>query len=155
MLAMEQREIPLRQGLLSRVAGKVSDSDLRELERCLGHYHPRAIIFADEGKEHAITKAFRKMSVHNPIPSNLGTWPDGRATKSIPVQRVIEDPVFRKSHQSYLIQLADCVAYALLKREVPPTPKIRAYGVHEMFERNLAGVCFKKASSDPLGIVRK
>ena len=56
----------------------------------------------------------------------------------------------------YFIQLADAVAYALLKREVVPTPNIKRYGIEKMFESALAGVCYKKASAaDPLGIVRK
>jgi len=72
------------------------------------------------------------------------------------VERIIEDPVFKDSSRSYFIQLADCVAYALLKREVEPTPRIEKYAIHKMFDDNLSGVCFKKASSqDPLGIVRK
>jgi hypothetical protein len=67
-----------------------------------------------------------------------------------------EDPVFKQSHQSYMIQLADCVAFSLLKREVPPTPLIKKYGIQHMFEKNIAGVCLRAASrKDPLGIVRK
>jgi uncharacterized protein DUF3800 len=76
--------------------------------------------------------------------------------KNIPVERVIEDPVFKQSHQSYFIQLADCVAFSLLKREVAPTPLVKKYGIHRMFERHVAAVCLRPASpKDPLGIVRK
>jgi hypothetical protein len=96
------------------------------------------------------------MGVYNPIPSKLGDWGDGQKAKNIPLQRVIEDPVFKKSHQSYFIQLADAVAYALLKREVAPTPHVKRYGIDKMFEKSLSGVCYKWASpADPLGIVRK
>jgi hypothetical protein len=53
-------------------------------------------------------------------------------------------------------QLADCVSFALLKRESPPTPNIQKYGIHEFFDQCLSGVCFKAASPrDPNGIVRK
>src|SRR5207253_6841889 len=103
-----------------------------------------------------ITRALRKMSVYNPIPSKVGDWGGGVAAKNIPVQRVIEDPIFKKSHQSYFIQLADAVAYALLKREVAPTPHVKRYGIDKLFERSLGGVCYRAASkSDPFGIVRK
>lgn len=69
---------------------------------------------------------------------------------------VIEDPVFKKSHQSHFLQLADVVAYSLLKREVAPTPHVKRYDIHKMFDKHLAGVCWKAASpQDPLGIVRK
>ena len=78
-------------------------------------------------------------------------WPVGTKVKNIPVERGIEDPVFKKSHQSYFIQLADAVAFALLKREVEPTPRVKRYGIDGMFYDYVAGVCFKAASpKDPL-----
>ena len=77
------------------------------------------------------------------------------AAQNITTERIIEDPVFKPSDRSYLIQMADCVAFALLKSEVPPTPNVARYGIHEMFDKTLRGICFKPASPrDPLGIVR-
>ena len=114
------------------------------------------MIFADKGRELEITRAVRKMAIFNPIPSAVGTWDDGEAVRNIPVERLIEDPVFKDSHQSYFIQLADCVAFALLKREVPPTHHVRKYGIDRLFDKNVTGVCFKQASrDDPFGIVRR
>jgi hypothetical protein len=96
------------------------------------------------------------MGVFNPIPSARGAWASGSATKNIPLQRIIEDPIFKRSDQSFLIQLADCVAYALLKRETTPTPLVAKYNLDEMFDEAVTPVCFKPASQgDPLGIVRK
>lgn len=146
MLAMEDRELPLRRELISKLPADLPDGVRHPLEVRLNHYRPRAMIFADEGREIEITKALRKMSVFNPIPSKWGTWGHGERTKNIPVERVIEDPVFKKSHQSYFVQLADCVAFALLKREVAPTPHVSKYGINNMFERSLSGVCFRDAS---------
>lgn len=55
--------------------------------------------------------------------------------KNIPNDRLIEDPFFKASHQSYFLQAADFIAFALLKAEVPPTAAAcyesglnRAYG---------------------------
>jgi hypothetical protein len=156
MLAFEERELPLRRDLISEAGGSLSDTRKHQLEIRLNLYRPVALILADQGREVEITRALRKMSVYNPIPSMVGDWGGGVAAKNIPVQRVIEDPIFKKSHQSYFIQLADAVAYSLLKREVTPTPHIKKYGVDKFFERTLAGVCHRPASkSDPLGIVRK
>ena len=156
MLALEEQELPLRRDLVALVEGDMDSTAFQKLEPRLTHYRPRAMIFADEGRELEITKALRKMGAFNPIPSRLGTWEDGGRTRNIPVERVIEDPVFKRSHQSYFIQLADCAAFALLKREVNLTPHVRKYRIHKLFERSLSGVCFRKASrSDPLGIVRK
>jgi len=156
MLEMESRELPLRRSLVASASTGLTAIEGHDLELRLTRYRPRAIIIADEGRELELTRVLRKMSVYNPVPSRLGAWADGTRARNIPVERVIEDPVFKKSHQSYFIQLADAVAFALLKREVPPTPHVKKYGLDRMFERCLAQVCVKRASpADPLGIVRK
>ncbi len=156
LLQMEKVEIPKRKTLATKISAGLNESELEELSYRLNRYHPRALIFADEGREHEIRKIMRKMHVFNPIPSQFGQWGNAGVTKSIPLERIIEDPVFRNSSQSYMIQLADCVAFSLLKKESTPTPRIKKYGIEKMFESCLQGVCFKAASpSDPYGIVRK
>jgi len=129
-----------------------------EAEKRLGiripYLRPRAMIFADEGKATQITRAFRKRFVYNPIPSRHGRWPEG-VTRNIPLQRIVEDPIFKQSHQSFFIQLADCAAFALLKRESPLVFKASKYGLPAFFEQCLSEICFKPASpGDKLGIVR-
>jgi hypothetical protein len=154
MLAFEQREFPMRKELLSKLPPNTTTPG-DALHTRLLNYAPRAMIFADEGRETEITRVYRKMTVFNPIPSQFGTWADG-ATRNMPLQRIIEDPVFKPSHHSFFVQLADCVSFALLKRETPPTPNIEKYGINKFFEPCLASVCYKPASPrDPLGIVRK
>jgi len=121
----------------------------------LADYHPRAIIVADEGQETEIIRALRRMRVINYIPSRYGLWPEGRPTRNIVADRLIEDPVFRASHDSPFLQLADCVAFSLLKQEVTPTPRIKKYRIHQMFNI-LEPVCVLSASTrDPQGIVRR
>jgi hypothetical protein len=154
MLAFEQRELPKRKEILASLPPNTTTPGDALQTRLLA-YAPRAMIFADEGRETEITRVYRKMTVFNPVPSQFGTWADG-TTKNLPLQRIIEDPVFKQSHHSFFIQLADCVSFALLKRELPPTPNIAKYGINEFFDQCLKGVCFKDASpSDPLGVVRK
>jgi hypothetical protein len=156
MLSLEERELPLRRDLAAQIGPEVPEGARQKIEERLGQYRPVALIFADEGRELEITKALRKMSVFNPIPSMVGDWGGGAKAKNIPIQRVVEDPVFKKSHQSYFIQLADAVAFSLLKREVVPTPHVKRYEIDRMFEKCLRGVCYRPASRfDPLGIVRK
>lgn len=113
-----------------------------------------AIVFFDEGKEREIRKLVRKMGAFNPIPSAYGTWPDGSQSKSIVLDRVLEDPIFKDSQASYFLQLVDFAAFTLLKAEVPPTPHIGRFGYNQLFPI-LHPVCFKGASrKDPWGIVR-
>jgi len=95
------------------------------------------------------------MHVFNPIPSHYNEWASGSSNQNIPTVRIIEDPVFKQSHRSYFLQLADFIAFALLKREVDPTPTIEKYKINKMFDEVLAVKCFRHASPrDPLGIVR-
>lgn len=156
MLEFESRELPLRRELIAEIGTALPDARKHLLELRLNRYRPVAVVFADQGRETEITKTLRKMSVFNPIPSMIGDWGGGAKTKNIPVERVIEDPVFKRSHQSYFIQLADAVAFALLKKETTPTALVKKYGIDQFFEECLSGVCYRPASpKDPLGIVRK
>jgi len=155
MKEFENRELPLRRRLAGEACKNLSEADSEVLRIRLASYRARGIVVADEGREHDITKAFRKMSVFNPIPSKFGIWTSGLVTHNITTDRIIEDPVFKTSFRSYFIQLADCVALALLKREVPPTPNVARYNIAKMFDQAVSGVCYQKASpKDPLGIVR-
>lgn len=116
-------------------------------------YGGHALIVCDQGKEASYTRLVRKMGVFNPIPSQLGQWPEGTVTRNIPIERVLEDPVFKASERSYFIQLADFCAYALLRRERPLPSKSR-YGLHQAFAV-LDPVLAREATRyDPEGILR-
>lgn len=125
---------------------------LNRINRTMEARDSYAIIISDEGKEGEYTKLVRKMGVYNYIPSQFGTW-DGATSsgKNIPISRILEDPVFRDSSSSHIIQLVDFCVYALLRREVP-LPRL-AY-LADDFEI-LEPICFKLANrSDRLGIIR-
>jgi hypothetical protein len=137
-------------------AHQITRPDMLQIAARLKLFRSRAIVIADEGREHQITSAFRKMHVFNHVPSQFGKWENGSPTKNIPARRIIEDPIFKQSNRSYFLQLIDCIAFALLKRDVVPTKRIAELGVPPMFEQHLAGICYLPACRrDPLGIVRK
>jgi hypothetical protein len=126
---------------------------LNRINRTMLAADSNAILICDEGKESAYTRKRRKMGVYNPIPSRVGVWQGGTATKNIPIENIIEDPFFKDSQQSYLIQMADFCAYALLRREAP-VPSKSKYGIHEAFNQ-LDSILVKEASArDPEGIIR-
>lgn len=127
---------------------------LNRINRTAQAENTNALLICDEGKEAIYTKLRRRMGTFNPIASQFGVWADtGEQKKNIPIDNIIEDPFFKKSHQSYLIQLADFVAYALLRREHPIESK-SLYGIHEAFSR-LDTVLFRKATRrDDEGILR-
>jgi hypothetical protein len=111
----------------------------------------QAIIFCDEGKSYDSIR--RKLGKHNFIPSKMGDWGDGKASKNFPTDRILEDIVYRDSAKSILVQAADACAYALLRRE-RPIPTKTALGLDKSFyilERILVKAAFGK---DPMGIIR-
>lgn len=143
------------------VPGCPVDPHLRAFERMLNRIHAsledyktEGLLILDEGKEGMLRKIARQMTAINWIPSKYGTWADGNKSKNLTLHRLIEDPLFKASHNSYFLQFADIVAFALLKREVPPTPRVTKYGLHKMFDFLKPVLCLKACTSDPLGIVR-
>jgi hypothetical protein len=112
------------------------------------------ILFCDEGKEAPYKKLIRRMGVFNPIPSQFGVWSDtGEAGKNIPIDRVVEDPVFKDSAESFFIQAVDFVAYALLRRERPAGPTLR-YHASDAFNVLMPILVTQATKRDPEGILR-
>jgi hypothetical protein len=127
---------------------------MNRINACMKACDSYAIIICDEGKETSYTKLVRRMRVHNHIPSRFGGWDAARtATKNIPIERIIEDPIFKKSEHSYFIQLADFCAYALLRREHPTTRTVR-YGLDTAFDLLKPVLALKANARDPEGIIR-
>jgi Protein of unknown function (DUF3800) len=126
---------------------------LNRIEATMKTKKARSVLVWDAGKEGEYRRLARKMTVYNPIPSRFGTWPSGSPTKNIPLDRVIEDPIFKDSADSYFLQLADFCAYALLRRESPLASKTK-YGMDNIFNV-LKPILFLPASTnDPEGICR-
>lgn len=126
---------------------------LNRINRTMKAWDSHAVLIWDEGKEAQHRRLTRRMGVHNPIPSAYGMWETGNVTKNIPLEHILEDPVFKPSEQSYFIQLTDFVAYALLRRE-HPLPSRAKYRLHTAFEV-LSPVLVTAASrTDPEGIIR-
>ena len=80
-----------------------------------------AFLIFDEVREEPITRLYRRLRVHNPIPSRYEGWGDGSPTRNIPLDRVIGGPAFRSAEDDHLLQLAGFVAHALLLQEVAGT----------------------------------
>ncbi len=127
---------------------------LNRINRSMKSWDSHAILICDEGKEIQYTRLSRRMHVYNPIPSKYGAWDDtGAPVKNIPIDRILEDPFFKRSDQSYLIQLVDFCAYALLRRERPLESKNR-YGLDQAFQL-LDPILVREASRyDKDGIIR-
>jgi Protein of unknown function (DUF3800) len=66
-----------------------------------------AMIFPDEGHGILIKRMIRKMRRYEKVPKKFGG-----GSFTVPIERIVEDPNDRKSHDSYFIQLADWCAFA-------------------------------------------
>jgi hypothetical protein len=107
---------------------------------------------SDEGKDYA--KLTRRMGAFNPIPSMYGGWREG-LTKNIILDRLVDDFFYRRSQESYFIQVVDLCVYGLLRSEKANERK-NAIGINLAFDL-LGPICQKQCTrNDPrgLGIVR-
>jgi hypothetical protein len=127
---------------------------LNRINRTMEEWDSHAMLICDEGNEAEFIRMVRRMGVYNPIPSRYGVWRDtGHLSRNIPIERIIEDPIFKVSAKSYLVQMADFCAYALLQKE-RPIPSKKKYGLHKAFEI-LQPICIRAANPrDPYGIIR-
>lgn len=89
---------------------------LARINQTLQKWNSYAILICDEGQANIYTKLVRRMQL----------------SENYAVNRILEDPFFKSSDQSYFIQLSDFCAYALLRREHPVASKTR-YGLDQAF----------------------
>lgn len=127
---------------------------LNRLNVAMTRWDSRALFMPDDGHDE-YRSSFRRLSTYNYIPSRYGTWDTTKLqrAKNIPLDRFIEDAMFKQSDSSYFIQLCDFVAYALLQKERPRDIAV-ARGLNESFAI-LRPVCQTEANpKDTFGTIR-
>ncbi|MDE0400721.1 MAG: DUF3800 domain-containing protein [Candidatus Poribacteria bacterium] len=100
----------------TKASGHAYEALLEGINRGLQTWDSHAILICDEGKDAIYTRLVRRM----------------QASKDGAIDRILEDPFFKQSDQSYFIQLSDFCAYALLRQEHPIESKTK-YGLDEAF----------------------
>jgi hypothetical protein len=101
----------------------------------------------DRTHDDALRLLMRRMRAFNYIKSTTG-----RGYRNILITQLLDDPAPRNSRHSYIVQLADMVAFALARRD-RPRPKLNRYGFEKFFDI-LDPVLLKSANpSNPQGIV--
>jgi hypothetical protein len=122
---------------------------LNRIDRTMLARNDHAMLVSDQGKSY--DTMLRRMRHINPIPSSVGAWPGGAPTQNIPIQRIIEDIVYRDSKHSMFIQAADFCAFALL-RFIAPTSAATRFGFDQSLRR-LAPAIFTGANRKcPFGL---
>ncbi|KAA2241130.1 hypothetical protein F0L46_04855 [Salinarimonas soli] len=97
---------------------------MNRIQKNMENAGSQALIFSDEGKSY--DSMLRKLRRVNYIPSRYG------APRNVPLTRIVEDIVYKKSEASYFIQAADLAAFSLLRFK-HPTEKLTKYGVDKSF----------------------
>jgi len=115
-----------------------------------GNARDGGLISCDKTDESSLTALVRKMRHHNPVPNNTFHGPGYR---NLTLKHLVDDPIFRDSAKSFLIQCADLCAYLLYQR-LHPCSYMKEKGGHNYFQRLKPILCLKASSTDPLGIVR-
>jgi hypothetical protein len=110
----------------------------------------RGMIFPDQTNLKKLRGLVRRMRYYNPVPHDP-SYGDG--FRNLQLQYTIEDPNHRTSHDSFLIQAADTIAYFLHQRQKPCT-YVRKSGAYKYFERLDSVLCKVASRADGLGIVR-
>lgn len=100
---------------------------LQRLERTShGLGNTPILIVHDEGENDAIRKIARWSRRRLSSGSTIGA-----GSRTLPFSKLVDDPVPKKSHESYFLQLADLVAYAAFRRIYAPSSSIS--GVVDQF----------------------
>ena len=111
-----------------------------------------ALMVFDEGKETMYTRLARKRQVYNPKAEEF-TGAEPPVNQTTPTERILEDPFYKKSDQSYFTQMADFCSYALLRRESPLASRKR-YDLHTAFALLQSVLALDANLKDVEGIIR-
>lgn len=107
----------------------------------------RGLIVIDGDQSGHLVKLVRRMRHFNPVPSAFGP------ARNLPIRSIIEDPVFRDSRHSLLVQAADVTAYLLYQQE-NPNAYMRKAGGRSYFHRLEPIYNRWAARHDTQGVVR-
>jgi len=86
------------------------------------------VVLHDEGENDAVRRWVRRSRRYLTSGSAYGP-----GQLSNPARLLVDDPIPRKSHQSYFVQMADLVAYAGFRAVIPPGPAIQSVCPAEMW----------------------
>lgn len=135
---------------------------IQRLENTLAHRNfsgprnadDRGMLFPDRTDDKKLTRLLRKLRHFNPVPSPMQLVQGGApAYRNLSLLKIIEDPNFRDSEHSLMIQAADLCAF-LLYQHLAPNEYMRKKGGASYFRRLEPILCKAATPRDPMGIVR-
>ena len=94
---------------------------LQRLERTTHYEKQKMMIIHDDGENDAVRRVVRKARRFLTAGSVTGS-----GTLRVDAKHFVDDPIPRSSQESYLVQMADLVAYAGWRALVPPSRSVAA-----------------------------
>lgn len=91
----------------------------------------KGMVFADNTNGGKLVKLIRQMRRYNPIPNMMQY---GGGSRNIPLKSIIEDPSFRDSGHSLILQMVDIVAY-FAKQVYEPSKYVTSKGARTFYKR--------------------
>lgn len=104
--------------------------------------HPIVLIH-DEGDDARVRAQLRRFRRYSRAPQG----------RSVQARQLIEDPVPRRSHDSFFIQIADLIAYAGFRRVLPPGRSTGSVCNERMWDELGPGILAAVSNVRPDGIV--
>jgi hypothetical protein len=86
------------------------------------------LLISDRTHDDHLRRLMREMRAFNIVPGHPGL-----AARNILVKRILDDPIPRESKHSYLVQMADVIAFALARRDFP-SAKFAPYRFETYFD---------------------
>jgi hypothetical protein len=109
----------------------------------------RGIIISDRSDEKKLRSLIREMKKYNPVTSRRDLFSD--TYRNLQLKYIIEDPNFRDSDQSYILQMVDVCAYFLMQKK-RPNSYVRKKGATLYFDR-LQPVLHPKITRNGSGVL--
>jgi hypothetical protein len=113
---------------------------------CLHRSNEYGVLMTDKTQDDKLRKLLRKMRAINIVPSKIGL-----SSRNLLANTILDDPIARDSRHSYLIQMADMVAYALARRFYTK-PKLAPWGFENYFNILNPALLTLASTDDPQGI---
>lgn len=110
------------------------------------------IVISDNTEGEKLRKLVRKMRHYNTVPNKKDYYSSGY--RNIKIEKVIEDPVFRDSRQSLILQMNDVIAYCV-RQKYEPNNYMKKKGGHNFYTRLDKVVTKKVSTSNNFGIVER
>lgn len=125
---------------------KLFDWVVNRINRTLKARNAYGVLVCDQGDEGTLVPLIRKMKKINLVP---GRQEYGGGFGDFPLKNIIEDPLFKNSKSSYFIQMADFIAFSLLRNEHPvSSTHAKVQSAFDQLDNRLIKVAFR---DDPKG----